>query len=689
MAEFSNPNQQGGGQDNKSLLAMLVVFLIALVGIQVYHVKTGPQTPPDSTASSPAGAAPANATATQPPASWNGGAAATTANPAQQPAVAASPTAPVVQAGAESTTVVENELYRITFSNRGAQVISWLLKGPYTDTQGKPLDLVNTQSAKLFGYPLSLYTQDGTTVSLLGASRRSGVVTVTTAGDVPAGMDGRAVTISGIGDSSYNGTYTVAQIAPNALSYRQDYGDDGSSTGGTLTTLNGATGEMLSHALFVPSATGALTAPATLTFKYSNGDLQVTKTFSFDASYVLHAEVQTTRGGVALPALLSWPGGFGDQNEDPRYSGYTNSQFDSDRNGSDTHLAPKKITGGAVLGGPFDWAGVSDPFFAAVFLPDAPGTAEIATLNANLDVSKTIKRAGFSANSSPSKALEMPILGAALGDASGPIETRIFVGPKAINVLKSVHAADPKITLGPDLEFGFWGFIGKYLFLALQFVHSHITSSWGWSIVVLTVLINLAVLPSRVKMMRNAVKMQRIQPQLDAIKAKYKNPKMNDPKYNEMSQEVMAFQKAQGINMFGGCIPQLITLPLVYAFYTMVARVVELRHASWYWLPDLQAADPRHILPILTIAFQFLMQFYTPSPGVDKQQQKMMAFMMPLVTGYFCWIYPSGLALYWLIGLMISIAQQGVMNRTALGKEMRDIAAKRARRKGSTIQGKR
>ncbi len=681
MAEFSNPNQQGG-QDNKSLLAMLVVFLVAMIGVQVYRAKTGPPAASPSPSSTPAAAAPAQ------PASPSNPAAASAAGPSPQVAAAA-PVAPVVQAGAETTTVIENELYRITFSNRGAQVTSWLLKGPYTNSQGKPLDLVHEQAAKLFGYPLSLYTQDGTSVSIASASRKNGVVTLTTAGNVPAGLSGRAVSITGISDSNYNGTYTVAQTAPNMLVYTQGYGDDGTSTGGSLTTLNGATGEALSQAMFVPSATGALPAPATLTFKYSNGDLQVTKTFSFDASYVLHAHVEVTRGGAPLPALLSWPGGFGDQNEDYRGIGYSNSQFDSDSNGSDTHLAPKKISGGAILGGPFDWVGVSDPFFAAVFLPDSPSTAQVATLYANLDVSKAIHRVGFGAGSPPTKAMDMPILGAALGDANGPIDTRIFVGPKAINVLKSVHAADPKVTLGADLEFGFWGFIGKYLFLALQFLHSHIAPSWGWDIVLLTVIINLAILPSRVKMMRSAVKMQRIQPQVDAIKAKYKNPKMNDPKYNQMSQEVMDFQKAQGVNMFGGCIPQLITLPLLYAFYTMLTRVVELRHAHWYWLPDLQDRDPWHILPILTIAFQFLMQFYTPSPGVDPQQQRMMAFMMPAIFGYMTWNYASGIALYWLIGLMLGIAQQMIMNKTSLGKEMREIAAKRARRKGSTIQGKR
>jgi YidC/Oxa1 family membrane protein insertase len=682
LAEFSNPNQQGGGQDNKSLLAMLVVFLVAMVGIQIYHMKY-PQSPANQTASAPSSQA-AAAPAAQPP--YVPAAASATAAPSTSAAVSATP---AVEASAETTTVVENELYKITFSNRGADVVSWLLK-KQTDSSGHPLDLINQQAAKLVGYPLSLYTQDGATLTIASASRSNKVVTASIAGQIPSGLSGRAVAIAGVADSTYNGTYTVTQTGPNTLTYTQSYGDDSSTNGGTVSTLNGATGAALSQALFVPSATGALAVPGSLTFKYSANGLSVTKTFTFDDTYVLHAQVETTRDGAPIPVLLAWPGGFGDQNDDYSGSGYSSSQFDSYRNGSDAHLAPKKISGGAVLSGPYDWAGVSDPFFAAVFLPASPATAQVATLYSNLDASRSITRVGFGSGSAPSKAMNVPLLGVAIGDANGAIDTGIFAGPKAIDVLRNVHAANPKITLASDLEFGFWGFIGKYLFLALQFINAHIASNWGWDIVILTVILQIAILPSRVKMMRNAVKMQKIQPQVDAIKAKYKNPKMNDPKYNQMSQEVMDFQKAQGINMFGGCIPQLITFPLIYAFYAMIRRVVELRHAHWLWVPDLQSADPTHILPILTILFQFLMQYYTPSPGVDQQQQKMMAFMMPAFFGYICWHYASGLALYWLIGLLIGIAQQMIMNRTSLGKEMRDIAAKRARRgQGKTIQAKR
>jgi YidC/Oxa1 family membrane protein insertase len=605
LAEFKNPNQQGGG-DNKSLLVMMLVLVTVFFGLQYFRAKTNPQTvSPNAAASTPQSAA----SGTQPAAPAVVPAAAAGAPAAGVPGSSAA-AAPTVQASAELTTTVENELYRITFTNRGGQVTSWILK-KYKDSEGKPLNLVHPQAAEQFGYPLSLYTYDA----------------------------------------------------------------------GLTASLN--------KALYVPSATGTLTAPGTLAFSYSDGTTQVHKTFSFDETYVVHADVEVTRNGAPVRALVAWPGGFGDQDNANAYNG---AQFDLSVNGKDEHLAPKKVSGGATVNGPFDWVAVSDPFFAAAFLPDSPATATAATLHNELDVAKTIHRTGIGSGSPSKGSINVPILGTAVGDVTGHTSTRIYAGPKAISVLKTVHAANPNVTLEPLLEFGFWGAIGKYLFLALQFIHSHIASNWGWAIVILTILINVLMLPFRIKTMQNGLKMQRIQPQMDAIKERYKKYKATDPKRNEMNAEIMKLQKDNGVNMFGGCIPTLITLPLLYAFFTMLPRVVELRQAHWLWLPDLQSPDPWHILPIIMVVSQFLVQFYTPSPGVDPQQQKMMAFMMPAISGYFTWNYGSGLALYWAIGNLISIAQQSIMNRTSIGREMREIAAKRARRKagvGATIQGKR
>jgi YidC/Oxa1 family membrane protein insertase len=470
----------------------------------------------------------------------------------------------------------------------------------------------------------------------------------------------------------------------------------------SLYTYDDGLTKQLSSALYVPSATGTLQAPATLTFKYSQGNLSVTKTFTFSDTYVIHADTEVLRDGAPVRALLSWPAGLGDAETVSTYAG---AQIDTNANGKTDHLSFKKISGGATLNGPFDFAGISDQYFGVVFMPDSPDNASVVTFQHQIDVGKI--KPGNRKTTTIAGSKELPVVGTAVGSTSGRSETSIFVGPKAVEVLKNVHTADGG-NLEPLLDFGFFGPIGKYLFLGLRAVHSWIAPhdavahnySWGWAIIIFTVMINVVLLPLRIQGMKSALKMQRIQPQIDAIKAKYKNPKPTDPKAAEMNAEVMAMQKANGVSMLGGCIPSLIQLPLLFAFFTMMTKVVELRQAHFFWLPDLSAADPYHILPILMVATSFLAQFYTPSPGVDPQQQKMMAFVMPLFSGYLTWQYASGLALYWNVGNLVMIATQLVMNQTSLGREMKEIAAKRARRKvaapkpgqravtGKTIQGR-
>jgi YidC/Oxa1 family membrane protein insertase len=595
LPEIRNPNQGGGGgQDNRSFLIMMIVMIGVIFGLQYWRAQHNPQT-----------ASPNQHAATSAP--------ATPASPSSPNAASKSsaPATPAVEAAAATTTVVENELYRITFSNRGGEVTSWILK-KYTDSEGHPLDLVHSGAAKLYGYPMSLYTYD-------------------------AGLT-----------------------------------------------------KDLANALYVPSATGTLTAPATLSFNYSADGVTVHKTFTFGADYVIHADAVVLRNGAPIRALLAWPAGFGDEETTSAYAG---AQVDTNDAGHTDHIAFKKVGGGATLSGPFDFAGVSDQYFAAVFLPDHPQDATMVTLHNQIDVSKVKRNERKGTTTPTTKSTMVPVLGAGMGSLTGHDSERLFVGPKALDVLKSVHAPDG--TLEPLLDFGFFGFIGKYLFLGLHAVHAWLPHtgtattnySWGWAIVLFTLLIYAVLMPLRVQGMKSAVAMQRIQPQIEAIKAKYKNPKATDPHMGEMNAEIMAYQKSQGVSMFGGCIPSLVQLPLLFAFFTMMTRVVELRQAHWFWLPDLSLPDPWHILPITMVATSFLVQFYTPSPGVDPKQQKMMAFFMPAISGYWTWNYASGLALYWNVGNLVMIVQQLIMNRTSLGREMREIAEKRARRKAAAKPG--
>jgi YidC/Oxa1 family membrane protein insertase len=186
--------------------------------------------------------------------------------------------------------------------------------------------------------------------------------------------------------------------------------------------------------------------------------------------------------------------------------------------------------------------------------------------------------------------------------------------------------------------------------------------------------------------------MMRIQPKVEAHKKRYAHLKMNDPKKAEMNTEMMALYKTEGVNMYGGCLPMLIQMPLLYAIYRVLANAVELRQAHWFWLTDLSSPDPLHILPILIIITMFLVQFLTPSPGMDPNQRRMMAIFMPIVFGFSMLHFASGLALYWGTGNIINLGIQLGINQSKIGKEMHEIAARRAAKKSGanpkTIQAR-
>jgi YidC/Oxa1 family membrane protein insertase len=255
---------------------------------------------------------------------------------------------------------------------------------------------------------------------------------------------------------------------------------------------------------------------------------------------------------------------------------------------------------------------------------------------------------------------DKPVAYAGAGlSTGGQNDFSLFVGPKDIDILQKVN---PK--LGQIVDWGFFGIIAKPLFLWLNWVHDHWTNNYGWAIVVVTLIINLALFPFRLTSLKSARKMQKLQPQLQAINAKYKNVSMRDPKKAEQNQEVMDLYKREGVNPVGGCLPMLIQLPFFYAFYRVLNIAIELRHAPWLWVSDLSAAEtlPIHLLPIVLIATQFLTQRMTPAAGVDPNQQRMM-MMMPLFFGVMFYSAPTGLVLYWLTGNLVGIAQQLLINR--------------------------
>jgi YidC/Oxa1 family membrane protein insertase len=154
-----------------------------------------------------------------------------------------------------------------------------------------------------------------------------------------------------------------------------------------------------------------------------------------------------------------------------------------------------------------------------------------------------------------------------------------------------------------------------------------------------------------------------------------------------MQKEMFALQKQEGVNMFGGCLPMLIQWPLLFGFYRVLENVIELRNAHWLWLHDLSAPDPLYILPIFVIVSMVFSQLLMPQPGMDPAQQKMMAFVMPGVFGFMMLHYGAGLSLYWAGSNFIGVGQQVLINRTSMGREMRELALRRAAKKKGNAKG--
>ena len=562
---------------------MVVLFVSLLLMQQLFHKKGAEQSEQQKSAQQTA--------ATQQQSATAGKASAPIASASAAPNAASAVAAK--KADAEEETVVENSVYRITFSNRGGQVKSWVLK-QYRDEAGKPLELVQAASAQ-FGYPLSLWTWDQSLRDRLNSS------------------------------------------------------------------------------LYVKTAEGSSTSVRTLTFEYAEGDLAVKKTFGFDDSYVVKVQTSVQRNGAYVSALPAWPAGFGDMTYPPSF---TNQHIDF-FNGSDVKRLKldrkgKDISGGRLLTETMHWAGASDQYFAAIFMPDNPQSASLVELRNGLQIPKD-----------PAKPegdkVSVDLAGTAVGTLNGPNSVRLFVGPKSVDVLSSVKTA-----AGGNLEavqdFGFWHFIAKPLFAWARWTEQKLIPNWGLTIIFLTIIINLVLLPLRLTSMRSALKMQKIAPQVKVIQEKYKQFKLNDPRRQEMTTEINKLYAEHGVNPAAGCLPLLIQMPFLFAFYGMLANAFELRQAHFLWLHDLAAPDHLFILPALIIISMFIMQRMTPNTGMSQEQQRMMNVMMPIIFGSMSYSLASGLGLYWVTGTIVSTVQQYFMNRSHLGQEMRALAEKRARK---------
>ncbi len=397
----------------------------------------------------------------------------------------------------------------------------------------------------------------------------------------------------------------------------------------------------------------------TINYEYSDGRTHATKTFALERNgYMVQYSDDVTLNGAGLAHLVEWRGGFGDMAVQSAAGQQATIYYDTENNKLKRRPAKDGKNGPSNADGVFSFAGIDDQYFAAAFLPP-PGT-RLETTTYDDTVASLVNTA------------EDAYPGVAVGGAARN-QFGIFIGPKTLSLL---HQVNPK--LDGIVEWGWFGIVAKPLFQVLHFLNDSFVHNYGWSIVLLTIIINMALFPLKLTSLKSSRKMQKLQPEMNKITEKYKGIGMSDPRAANKQQEIMDLYKKHGVNPMGGCIPLLIQMPFIYAFYKVLAVSIEMRHASWLWVGDLSQHEhfDIHFLPLIMVATSFGLQKMTPPPATgDPSQQKMMQFM-PLMYLFFFWSLSSGVVLYWLTGNLVGMAQQWFFNKTAGPVEV--VAAQKA-----------
>jgi YidC/Oxa1 family membrane protein insertase len=587
-----------------SEMRILIASILSMAVILLWAKFLAPRPPANlPQADKPAISAPAQTNPSTPapssaptPAKLNKAGAPVLAGGATSVSAANAAAAPPKADAQERTIVAENALYRVEISNRGGVVKSWQLKKYKDDARPqRVLDVVHPEAAaQVGGWPFALVLDD----PQLEAQANS------------------ALYVPGIPHSGAS-----AKDVP-----------------GNVDALPG----------------NSLEAPADLQLAWSDGHLEITKTFHFEHSYVVRVETVAKFNGVPIKAGLAWRGGFGDLTVSNPAPVDTVSTFYSE-GGKLTDLPFKKLEGpekwgpGVWMGGK-EYTGIEDKYFTAAFLP-VSGAASSSLETRYWKVMRTVQVEG--------KDAQEPVAEVATASSSQPLGLRVYVGPKDYDDLKAMNPP-----LKALVNFGFLEFISEPLFHGMKWLHGYVPN-WGWTIVVLTLVINMLLFPLRISSYKTTLKMQRVAPEIKAIQERYKKYKMNDPKKQEMNKEVMAIYSREGINPVGGCFQMFLQMPIWFGLNSALRGAIELRHAHWLWIMDLASKDPYYVLPVVVGVSMYLVSKMTPMTAADPQQQQMMKIMPIMFAGSFI-IFPfsSGLALYILTSSLVGIVQQWYLNRT-------------------------
>jgi YidC/Oxa1 family membrane protein insertase len=403
----------------------------------------------------------------------------------------------------------------------------------------------------------------------------------------------------------------------------------------------------LREALFLPSAEAVpvATEAQALRFRYSDGDVSAEKALVFRPAGLVDVTVSVESGGRPVSRRVLWGPGVGNPSPEEReVRGYQEPRGVALAGRTVEYLEAAKLPATGRSLDRVSWVGVESHYFAAIFV--APGGGASAAVRAA---------------TAPARPDEKPVVApVAAMDASGPEAVQLFVGAKDYQAMARVgHELERVVPVGDWI-----GPIVVALMGLLRWVQSHV-GNWGWSIVFLTVLINLAMAPFRHYSIVNGLKMAKLSPEMRAIQERYRKVPLMDPRRQQMQEEVAALYAKHGMSMGSqmmvGCLPLLLTMPFLFAFYRVLSVSIELRGAPFLWIGDLAQKDPLFLTPVLMGVSMFAMQKMTPST-LDPAQQRIMMLMPLMLAGMFLWA-PSGLNLYWLTSNVWSILQQAVSMR--------------------------
>ena len=391
----------------------------------------------------------------------------------------------------------------------------------------------------------------------------------------------------------------------------------------------------------------ARASAATIVFEFEDASgLRARKEFRFEPRHLVSFSADIRNGETTLNPTIEWGPGLGDLGAASSGGSYFTGnavqppQAIYHRDGDVERLRGDAVSSQPVHEGQFRFAGIDDHYFLAALVN--PGQARLEFRPVLLPVAGSDTPIQFV---SGAYRLQQP-----------PRDVKMFVGPKQFDLLRGVDTE-----LVRAIDFGIFSWMVVPLLSALKWLYGFL-GNYGWAIIALTILLNLVLFYPRHRSVVAMRKMQLIQPEMKAIQERYANLKATDPAKQKMNTEIMNLYRERGVNPASGCVPMLLTMPVLLAFYSLLAMSIELRGAPFAgWIHDLSAPDPYFVIPLLMGITMFWQQKITPT-AADPTQQRIMMIMPVMFTAVMAFS-PSGVVLYWTVSQLWAIGQQYLTNR--------------------------